>query len=339
MAGFQHLNDRQLRRRAARDAAFAASAQANLIGRQARLGEKNVAGITEALAKAQGGYGASIKDIYSRAQSTLGGLATEQRQTLGQTGGGGTLADQLAHGLQQSGQSSDLSNALATATSGAAGAGFGTSSAELGALAQRQAAAEAFGAKLPELARLTGLQGVQDRQAQANSDLAKLRAQSAAQTLDQLNRGRSQQFQEGAANLAYTGKVMQEQGKNARAGATLTLAQQKANEDARYHRALTRISQGKGDTAAARAAEIQRHNKWVEQHPNASGGGRGGTSHTGIDEQQSAQRGVLIDKKTGKVIKYPKGTHKHGKDVGGKPIPYRPSQHVGSKSGGGKSGL
>lgn len=319
-AGFRRLTDRQLRRQARLDAQFAARAQARIINQQARAGERNAAGIAEALARAQSGYGAQMADIYGRAQHTLGDLAGAQRQALGQAGGG-TLAEGLQKRLALGGQSSDLSNALAGATAGAAGAGYGGATAELGALAQRQAAAEEFGAKLPQLARLTGLQGVQDRQAQAQADLGKLRMQQAQAVTQLISQGRNRQFNEGAANLAYTGKQQQEEGRNARAAAQLTIAQQKANEAARHNRNLERIAQQGGDTSAARAAEQRRHNKWLEKHPGAKSGTGGG-----VDVVASRARHVLVNKK-GKVIK----------DYRGKPIPWK-EKYAGGTGGGG-SGL
>ena len=333
MPGFRLLTDRQLRRQARLDAQFAARAQARQINQEARRGERNVQGIAEALARAQGGYGAAAQDIYGRAQRTLGDLANSQRRTLGGTGPppagsvgqpGATLADTLGKNLALSGQGSDLANTLASATAGAANAGFGMGTAELGALAQRQAAAEDFGAKLPELARLTGLQGVQERAAQARRDQGALQAQAAKDTLQAIQNARSRRFNEGAANLAYTGKVLQEKAATAR-----TYAQQAGANERNAASNQTRAQIAAANRRAAQAKAILQ-----EGGRNARARAAAARQGRSVDVERSAQTGILHDK-NGRVITWGAGPGK------GKPVPWKPGKHGsgGKKPGKGKSGL
>jgi hypothetical protein len=323
---FRLLTDKQIRRRARRDIQSVLRPLSRQSAREALAGERNIAGIAASLAAAQGGYQGKLSDIYSRARTNLGALDVSQRGQLGSVAPGGasetgTLEAGLRQRLALSGGDTNLANALQTQTQGAASAGYGIGSAEVGALAQRQAAAEEFGAKLPELARLTGLQGVQERAARQRQEQARLQAQMAQQGLSQINAERNRNFQRGAANLAYSGDVMEERGRNARESAKLTVQQQRANEAARHNAAMESIDQTTAAGKAKADAERARHNK-VKEGLDKQKAKSAAKKERAFDPVNSKRRGVRV-RKDGTIIK--------GKD--GKPIPYH-----GADSGGGGSG-
>src|SRR5262245_54412404 len=121
---FAPLTNRELRRQARLDARFATRSQARLIGREARAGEQNVAGIAEALAAAEQGLQPRVADIYGRARTSLGALDAAQLQALGQTGPGSSIASDLQRRLALAGTDTGQTAALQEATRGAGGAGF-----------------------------------------------------------------------------------------------------------------------------------------------------------------------------------------------------------------------
>lgn len=295
MPGFRVLNDRQLRRQARRDVRGPSLALVRQINREAEAGSRNISGIASSLAGQLGGYQGKLGDIYGRERTALEGYQQQGQQSLGTAGSniGGDLAKALALSGQAPG---DFNTDLSRVTGGFRERG----TAELGALAQRQAAAEEWGAKLPELARLAGLQGVQERAAAARQATSRVQAEIPSQVAALLREGRNRNFQAGAANLAYEGDVYSQQqqtartrisqrGQNYRANVRAELTRQANNELERHNQRMEAIDQTTEAGRRAADRERERHNRvtenitkrrdrWKRRHPTA---GRGGSSGGG----------------------------------------------------------
>lgn len=265
-----------LRKQARRDVRSVTMPLIRQTNREAASGARNIAGIASELARQMGGYQGRLADIYSRAGASLGALDQSQRASLGTigspgplTGGGNTLADQLRSQLALSGQGGGQADQLQAMTQGAAGAGYARGSAELGALAQRQAAAEEWAAKLPELTRLSGAQAVQERAARAQQDISRVNASIPEQVQRLIEAGRSRNMQSALANLAYQGDVMAEQGRNAREAAAERgrnrRARATAAETARHNRNMEAADQASENRQEKIRRETARHNRAMEK--------------------------------------------------------------------------
>lgn len=183
------------------------------INAQAAAGAANIAGVSSQLATQLGGAQGVQRDIYERARASLGGAAAEGAGQFGTAAGG--LADSLRARLASAGAPSTLADSLATSLQGAQAAGAGRQGATLDELTQNQAGAESYGAKLPDLARLSGLQGIKDRQAQAQQDLAKelgaLNARTPGLIAQETEAARNLEYQKGVARLGFQGDVYKTQ--------------------------------------------------------------------------------------------------------------------------------
>lgn len=286
------LTDREIHQQATGDVRATSMPLVREINQRARAGEANIAGIAGALAQAQGGYGSRIGAIYGNAEQALGQLDEAQRRALGNANGGSsnstikepnTLADELRARTAQAGlgqQGEDLAAALQASTQGAAGAGFARGGAERAALISNRAAEEGFGAKLPELARLAGIQGVQQRGAQRQQELNDLEAKIPSSIAEAIAQERNRNFQKASAQLAYQGNIfsqeqqtgrtaMQQAGANSRTRAQQAGANRRARaanaERARHNRNMEAAGRSEHNRKVKERLERQRHNRAMEK--------------------------------------------------------------------------
>lgn len=260
-----------LRKQARRDVRATSLPLVRQINREAAAGSRNITGIASQLASQMGGYQQRLGDIYGRARSSLEGYQQQGQQQLGAAGSaiGADLAKALAlSGNQGGGFQADL----ARVTGGFQERG----SAELGALAQRQAAAEEFGAKLPELTRLSGMQATQERAARAQQDISRVNASIPEQVQRLIESGRARNMQIGLANLAYQGDIfgeqqqtertrLQQRGQNQRAARTASINERKAAETARHNRNMEAADRASENRQEKIRRETARHNRAMEK--------------------------------------------------------------------------
>jgi hypothetical protein len=206
------------------------------INRRARAGSQNISGITNELAQNLGALAPQEHEIYGAAKTDLGQLDT-------------AIADRLAaagqHGeadLRKQASLTGIPSALVESLAGGAGAAgrgasasqFTRGSAEVAALNSRGAGAEDFAAKLPGLARLSGLQGVKEVQAGAQRDLStqldRVRAQTPSLIASSLRDARNREVNKATANLGFQSDVY---GQNAATQRTQT-QQSGANQRSTY---------------------------------------------------------------------------------------------------------
>ncbi len=260
------LTERELLSRAQRDEAASVSPLARLIGQRATAGAQNLEGVYSHLAGNLAGYQGQQADIYNRARTNLQGAQTQGAQELGQSGS--AISAALQHQMELSGASGSIAPDLARLQGGQATRG----GAELGELALRQAAAEDYAAKLPGFARLAGAQGIRELQAKRQQDIADLTARSSGQLASSLGSARNLEYQKAVAargfGIDYAKLAQQsrqqraaEAGRNARAAATVSVSQQRANETERHNAAMEEINNRKGDQTAARLAETERYHR------------------------------------------------------------------------------
>lgn len=150
-------------------AAITAAAQ-----QKARASEAAIKGFTDSYARQLAG--ADLGAPYTAAQNETAAVDAALRQAL--SGGGADLASQLAGRLSQlqgsSGESAvqQAGGALASQGAGAGNARLASGSAALNALIGEQANARSYGAKMPGLAKLSGLQGLRQAEGNAQQEIA-----------------------------------------------------------------------------------------------------------------------------------------------------------------------
>jgi len=237
------------------------------ITRRARSGSQNISGIADELARNLAGAQAQQADIYGRARSSLGDIDTKLADRLGTVGGDEAAA--LKHQLELSGGPSTLVESMAGGAAqnarGAAGAGFARGSAEQSRLALQGAGAEEYAAKLPGLARLSGLQGVRELQAGAQRDLTtelgRIRASTPSLIANALNATRNREIQKAVTNLGFQGDVLGQQAQTQRT--VYSQGAQTGRTQAQIAAANARAAAAQAQRAADRR-ERRRHNKRTE---------------------------------------------------------------------------
>lgn len=317
------VGPREQRRQAQRDLKASYNPLAKMINRSASASAKNIAGVYGRLAGDLGAYRQTEQDIYGRARTALEAANTGAAAGLGQTAS--SVGGALQAALAASGQSADQGG---QGTAGYQGdvtrlqAGQASrGGAALSELALRGAAAENYAAQLPQFARLAGGQAIQESEARRRRDISDLSAKAQSQLADALSSRHRLEYEKAVASrglgLDYAKldadaqqAAAAEAGRNARNAASNQSREAIAAANRRAAKARAILAEG-GRNARARAQAARQ--------------GRA------LDEQQSAQRGVLVDKQ-GRVIKYTGGPKK------GKPIPYSKKKHVGGKGSGGGGG-
>lgn len=134
-----------------------------------------ITGYTKELAGALGGIAPQIGQAYGQAFNQ--GSALENALANRLTGQGQATASDLTQALANAGQSTAPGAAAAQTAVGVGNASFAQGSAGLQEMLARGAAAQAYGAKLPGIAALSGLQATKGLQAQALSQIPDLRNQ------------------------------------------------------------------------------------------------------------------------------------------------------------------
>lgn len=244
------VRPRALRRQVTRDVALSSRPLAAIISRSMKGAAENVSGIANQLAQSLGGYQATERDIYQRQNAELGKIDDNLSSQLGTAGQ--ASADALRARLAQAGQDPALADQLAGAAAGighgAGVASLGRGSAEQAALAQRQAAAEEFAAKLPGFAQLSGLQGVQLIHARGQKDLTDLAQRQLSTIPALLSAARNRELNKAVARMGNAADIY---GINTRA------ATSRSNNAATN--ATSRANQ------ATRTTETRRHNQRTER--------------------------------------------------------------------------
>lgn len=140
------------------------------IDSRTKAGAGAITGYTSALAQALAPYQERTADIYGRAQQAQ--AASDAALTSGLRTGSNQAADELAGRLAALPGAEAHAETARDTGQGAAGALAGTGSASLSELIASGAAAEAYADKLPEFARLGGLDAIRDLTLQSRSQLA-----------------------------------------------------------------------------------------------------------------------------------------------------------------------
>jgi hypothetical protein len=134
---------------------------------------KSISGLTQSLAGALSGYADSARRTYGDAQHDQSLVNAALSSEL--HGGGAQVANDLTGKLSAANLDPAFVKTLADAANatgaGSAGASYAIGSAELSKLIGEGAHAADFGAKLPGIAALTGLQSGKEFQSQLNRDL------------------------------------------------------------------------------------------------------------------------------------------------------------------------
>lgn len=232
------LSEKALRRQTTRDVQAQIAPLAALINKRALAGASNISGISQALASKLGSYAGQAQGIYSKAQTELGGVDQALAARLGAGGLGGA------------------------ANAGAVNANLAKGSAERGQLISQGASAGEYASKLPGLAQLAGLQGVSERQAQAQGQLGDLTAKTPGLIAQALADARNREYQKAVARLGFQGDVYSANlGYKARAASTAETAR---GHDLAYEAKLKSISAANARTGMT-LQERARHNNVTEQ--------------------------------------------------------------------------
>lgn len=251
------LRPRQVRRQVRQDVLANTRPIARMIGARATSGAQNISGIANELAQHLGALAPQERAIYGAAKSDLGGLDTaiaDRLAAAGQTGEADLRKQASLTGVP-SALVESLAGGAGAAGAGAAASGFTRGSAEVAALNSRGAGAEDYAARMPGLARLSGLQGVRDVQAHSQRDLADLASRTPSLITSALNSARNREVNKATAGLTYQGNVY---GTNTRASTSRYGANTRAGSTQdQIHAANAR--------AAATLAERQRHDQRQEQ--------------------------------------------------------------------------
>lgn len=145
------------------------------VNRRATAGAGSIRGYTNQVANDLGQYAGSAKDIFGRAEADTAASNNALADRL--AGGGAQLAAGLADRLKGIGNGADpavagIAQGVAQTGQGSGNAVYATGNAALENLFGRGAAAEDYAAKLPEYARLEGIQRAGTLQQQAQNDIA-----------------------------------------------------------------------------------------------------------------------------------------------------------------------
>lgn len=175
---FAALTDQQLRERARSQTQSALGPLVDSI-RQAiearsRSGQAAISGLTRELGGLWAGVAPAAGQIYERAQGQQRQVNTDLANRLGSFGQGlqGEITGKLqAQGAPQ-GVVGEIAGGAGTTAQGVANANFAKGSAGLEALLAQGAAEQAYGAKLPGIAGLTGQQHGRQLEAQLSQSLA-----------------------------------------------------------------------------------------------------------------------------------------------------------------------
>jgi hypothetical protein len=150
---------------------------------RSRSGSAAIGGYTQQLGNLFSQVAPQTAGIYNEAIKQQSGTNTALANRLGSFGQGlaGEVGNKLAY-AGPSGQS--VASNTGVVGQGAANAGFAKGAAETGMLNAHSAAAQAYGAKLPGIAGLTGLQSVKQLQAQLSQEFADKAGQITAHAQD-----------------------------------------------------------------------------------------------------------------------------------------------------------
>jgi hypothetical protein len=140
-----------------------------------------ITGYTQSLAGALGGISPAIGAAYGQAEQQQSALDTALADRLNASGQ--ETASTLGAALAAAGQSEHPANAVRNEALGASNAAFATGSASQSQLISQGAASQAYGAQLPGIAAMGGLQASRGLQAQGQAMIPELRKEYDANEL------------------------------------------------------------------------------------------------------------------------------------------------------------
>ena len=202
-----------------------------------------------------GNIGTQIGGIYNQAEQQQGALDTAIQAEL--AGNGGQQAAALQTALQNAGQDTSPAAQAAANATGSAGAQYAEGSAGLASLLGQGAAAQAYGATLPGIAKLSGLQALGSLQGTigtaetkaidtAEAKYPTLVNQLTTQAVNTQKNAIAQQKNQVSASLAKEADAIRQQTANA--------TTKRANTAVTQGNAKIAISQQNANTTASKAA-------------------------------------------------------------------------------------
>lgn len=265
------MRPKALRRQVTHDILAQLAPLAAQINARTAAGGANISGIARALAASYAPFAKQESDIYSGAQQREGAIDSALADRLGMGS-----PDALRQRLAAAGQDTGLADKLGATVHGASGAGFARGSAEQGQLNTLSALGGEYASKLPGLARLAGLQDVNQRQAQGQQQLSDLQSKAPGLIATTLADARNRELQKALANqsglisgqklgaqIAYqqgTLSLRQQAIKAANKRSALTLAE-RAKQNG-----VSNAQQARRDQLEAQRLRQQRRQQWYREH-------------------------------------------------------------------------
>lgn len=276
---------------------------------RSKSGQAAIQGYTGELGHLWSGIAPATGQYYDTARGQQSQVNSEVANRLGSVGQalGSEIGNKISYAPEA--VQKDIAGGAATTAQGVANANFTKGSAGLEALIAEGAAAKAYGAQMPGIAGLTGLQSSKQLQAQLNSDLAKqlgdARSQAEGSYSSIYERERDRELQKAIASqsgLQNQEKIhadqqyKQQQLKYKQAKdrydralklQQLGISQERVNQYAHHNGISERqaeqrlLEQARADRAREKQAQRtlkqrQAENRWRHNHPNAGKGGHGG---------------------------------------------------------------
>lgn len=289
---FSPLTDAQLNERASASVRsqldpIIAQIRAGIEARS-RFGQAAIGGLTNSLGGLLSSAGPQSQGIYDRARATEAQASSGLAAALGQFGTNlsGEQGAKLALQGAPAGLTADITGGTQQTATGAANANLASATAEQQMLNTQGAAAGAYGAKLPGIAALTGIQHSRDLESQLSGDLSKqladIESQAPGLISSVLQHLRDNEIQKGAykqsglfkdkqleADLAYKSATLNYKAANDRRNrkvklASLGISQQRVNETMRHNGISESQAESRLIREAGVAAETRRKNKVSE---------------------------------------------------------------------------
>jgi len=255
---------------------------------RAAAGARNIAGVSDELARSLMSYQGQVGGIYDRSIGQQSALNTQVADRLAAAGQG--AADTLRARLAQSGGNPGLADALAKTGQGASAAGFATGAAEIGQLTSNRASGEQYASALPGIAKLSGLQGIRELQARKMQELdegmADIRSRGLAFGAQAAGEARTREFNKAVAMRGYG---LDE--------AKIIAGQQKVQTQQAAATRRTQIQQRNANQRAANQQAAQTERTQIQQrNANKRATERAAQTGSQVDMAQSRARGYYVDK-------------------------------------------
>lgn len=217
------------------------------LDKAAASGQAAINGYTQQFAGELAKIAPNVAGAYSTAENQQSALDTALAAEL--RNAGGSAAQDLTNTLQARGQDTSVAAQATQTGNGLAGASYATGSAGLGNLIARGAAANAYGAELPGLAALSGLQATKGLQSDVANQRAAIISDAQAQYPTLANQAFNQLLGQQRNALTEQGQQITQQ-KNQQAAAATT---QKLKQSAQLAQLADQIKQQTANTGTVRA--------------------------------------------------------------------------------------